>query len=102
MLRLTEPHSERPLFITGVPKSGTSIVANLVRNHPDFVIDFDNEAIQQFMWYVKKTMEDYFFLKAAKNLHPLEEQIVDWHENDFEVFRALNRAYFTQMHLVFT
>jgi hypothetical protein len=98
-MKLTDPYSKKPLFVVGVPKSGTTLVANLIKNHPDFEIDFDNEAINQFMWYVQKTMDNVFFLKAANNVPPLEKQIVYWQDNDFHHFHELNKTYFTYLHL---
>ena len=44
-------------------------------------------------------MENFFFLKAANNIHPLEEQIVYWQDDNFRRFHEINKAYFTQMHL---
>lgn len=82
-----------------MPKSGTTLVNNLLTNHPDYQIDYDNEAIQQFLVYVGKTMSDFFFLKAAENVPPLERQVVYWQENDFERFHELNKDYFTRMHM---
>ncbi len=91
--------NDRPLFISGMPKSGTTLVNNLLTNHPDFKIDYDNEAIQQFLTYVHATMKNFFFLKAANNVPPLHEQVVYWQENDFERYHELNKDYFTRMHM---
>jgi len=33
--------TEKPLIVTGMPKSGTSLTVQILNNHQDFLLDFE-------------------------------------------------------------
>ena len=75
------------------------MVTNLINNHPNFRLDYDNEAIQQFMVYVHNTMHNDFFLGEAQNPPLLSNQLTYWQDDDFARFHLINKEYFTRLHL---
>ena len=99
MLELTERYSHRPLFIAGMPKSGTSLIGNLLNNHPDFDLDFDNEAVPQFLAYASDLPKNMFFLNDGRDSEYLRRHVGHWRDNDCANLHELNRAYFTRLHL---
>ena len=100
--------SDRPLFVTGINKSGTTLVGNLVNNHPDFEINFDNEAVLQFLTYARRLLGNYFFRHADVNVSPssneettpvLDSPIVRLRNNDNQLFHEMSAQYFTMLHM---
>ena len=89
--------TEQPIFVCGLPKSGTTLVGQLLSNHPDIAIDYDIEAILHFLWYAKHTQEDFWFFAEP------EHSIIDrsnefWRANDWREWHLLNIDYFQKMH----
>jgi hypothetical protein len=90
--------SEEPVFVCGVPKSGTTLVGQLLSNHPDFQTDFDIDPSIEFLKYVESTMNDFFFFSENSGTI-LGDRDKYWKDNDYAEWHLLNIKYFQGLHL---
>ena len=90
--------TERPIFVCGVPKSGTTMVGQLLSNHADLQTDFDIDPSIAFLKYVKANMEDYFFFSEIPGTI-LADRDKYWKADDFREWHLLNIDYFQRLHL---
>ena len=56
-----ELSTEEPIFVCGIPKSGTTMVGHLLSHHSDLQTNYDIDPASMFLRYVRDTMKDYFF-----------------------------------------
>jgi len=91
-------YPERPVFVCGVPKSGTTLVGQLLSNHSDLQTDFDIDPSIAFLKYVTSTMEDYFFFSEIPDTI-LAERDSYWKNNDHREWHLLNIEYFKRIHI---
>lgn len=90
--------TEEPVFVCGVPKSGTTMVGQLLANHSDYQTDFDIDPSIEFLKYVAKTMDDYFFFSETPGT-ALGDRDKYWKDNDYAEWHLLNIEYFQGLHL---
>lgn len=76
--------SEQPIFVCGVPKSGTTLVGQLLSNHPDITIDYDIDPTVHFLKYVESAQASNLFL---------EEKPEGWESLNIEYFQKLHHSY---------
>ncbi len=89
--------SERPIFVCGVPKSGTTLVGRLLANHTDCRTDYDIDPSIRFLRYVRDTMDDYFFFSEPEN-SPMAAANEYWIKDDFRTWHLMNIEYYQQFH----
>ncbi len=89
--------TEEPIFVCGVPKSGTTMVGNLLANHSSAKTDYDIDISTAFLEYVIRSMKDYYFFK--EQLHtPMEKANRFWNAEDHREWHLLNLRYFADLH----
>jgi len=84
-MSVMNPSNERPIFVGGVPKSGTTLVGQLLSNHSSISIDFDIDPTIHFLKYVKNVRRDCFSNMC-------------WGNNEFRVWDEMNVDYFHKLH----
>lgn len=89
--------TDRPIFVGGIPKSGTTLVGQLLSNHPDVSIDYDVNATILFFRYVEEMQKNYFFFTDNPNT-PMGQQDAYWRKDGFRAWHQLNINYFRGLH----
>ncbi len=56
----------KPLFITGVYRSGTTLVSNILRKHPELDITYDS--VNYFRYVIKKNIEAAKYIEITKSI----------------------------------
>lgn len=94
---MTALSTEKPIFVCGVPKSGTTLVGQLLSNHPDVSIDYDVNATVPFLRYVQAMQSDFFFFSDIPTT-PMGRQDAYWRKDGFRAWNLLNIEYFQGLH----
>jgi len=92
-----ELSTEKPIFVCGVPKSGTTMVGRILANHPDLQTDFDVSPTVHFLKYVRDAMDNYWFFKERQN-SPMAEDNSYWTDNNYKEWHSFNIEYFKTLH----
>ena len=86
--------SDRPLFVGGVPKSGTTVVGHVISQHPDFAIDTDHYVTERFLSCVDECINSPIL--RADSLPRRADVITTqhWLKNDYANYKARAREFF--------
>jgi len=89
--------AEEPIFVCGVPKSGTTMVGQILANNPDLQTDSDIVPALDFIRHVEKTYKDFFFFNEQPGTI-LGDMDKYWTDNDYREWHLLNLEYFKSIH----
>ncbi len=90
--------TERPIFVGGVAKSGTTLVGHLLSNHPTVDIDYDIGPSLHFLRYARDAANDHFFFSNENPPSPMWKRNQHWLKDDRREWHLLNMDYFQSMH----
>ncbi len=86
----------RPIFIVGMPRTGTTVMERILGNHPDIRACGELTAfVQQHQWVADRTWDGMFDERAASEQSQLDFDLLGTRYRHATSWRALDKAFFT-------
>lgn len=92
--------TDRPLFVVGMPKSGTSLTVQILNNHQDFTLDFEVPVVLAVIRSYRDTIDPHSNLRHFIDNMALDPLCKKHHDELITSgsFKGLMRSVFGQMH----